>query len=190
MIRITSRCLLVGLLLQPSWWGHAVAQEVMWKSHIHAGAEAYQLGDLSEAEKEFQAAVDVAEEFGPEDSRLAMSLDYLAAFYQDQGRYAEAEPLYKQSLGIVENAVGPRHPFVAKSLDVLAKFYCDQGLHARAESLYQRALTIRQEALPEDHPDVVQSMENYAAVLRQTGQTEKADEIEAHAKAIRAKPAD
>jgi hypothetical protein len=58
----------------------------MWKSHIHAGAEAYQLGDLSEAEKEFQAAVDVAEEFGPEDSRLAMSLDYLAAFYQDQGR--------------------------------------------------------------------------------------------------------
>ena len=42
-----------------------------------------------------------------------LSLNNLAALYQDQGRYADAEPLYKRSLAIREKALGPDHPDVA-----------------------------------------------------------------------------
>jgi len=31
-------------------------------------------------------------------------------FYRVQGRYAEAEPLYKRALAIYEKALGPEHP--------------------------------------------------------------------------------
>ena len=44
-------------------------------------------------------------------SRLA--LNNLAALYDNQGRYAEAEPLYKRALAIQEKALGPDHPDVA-----------------------------------------------------------------------------
>jgi hypothetical protein len=34
----------------------------------------------------------------------------LAALYRSQGRYGEAEPLYKQSFSTLNNILGPSHP--------------------------------------------------------------------------------
>jgi hypothetical protein len=33
-----------------------------------------------------------------------------ALLYQEQGKYAEAEPLFKRALAICEQALGPDHP--------------------------------------------------------------------------------
>ena len=79
-----------------------------------------------------------------------------------QGRYAEAEPLYKRALAIREKALGPDHPDVARSLNNLAELYENQGRYAEAEPLYKRALAIREKALGPDHPDV-------ATVAEQSG---------------------
>ena len=54
---------------------------------------------------------------------MALSLNNLAALYVAQGRYAEAEPLYKRSLAIQEKALGPDHPDVGTSLNNLAGLY-------------------------------------------------------------------
>ena len=67
----------------------------------------------------------------------------LASLYQTQGRYAEAEPLYKRALAIREKALGPDHPTVATSSNNLAHSYDAQGRYAEAEPLYKRALAIR-----------------------------------------------
>jgi len=50
-----------------------------------------------------------------------------------QGKYADAEPLYKRSLAIREKALGPEHPDVAASLNNLAELYRAQGKYAEAE---------------------------------------------------------
>ncbi|MCH7540299.1 MAG: tetratricopeptide repeat protein, partial [Proteobacteria bacterium] len=55
--------------------------------------------------------------------------------------------------------------------------------------LYKRSLAIWEKALGPDHPDVATSLENYAALLRKTGRGTEATEMEARAKAIRAKHA-
>ena len=57
---------------------------------------------------------------GPDHPDVAESLNNLAVLYDDQGRYADAEPLYKRSLAIREKALGPDHPDVAQSLNNLA----------------------------------------------------------------------
>src|SRR5262249_30460191 len=88
----------------------------------------------------------------------------LAALYRDQGRYADAEPLYKRSLAISEKALGPTHPDVATTLNNLAEFYREQGRYADAEPLYKRALTLREKALGPDHPDVAVSLNNLAGL--------------------------
>ncbi len=51
----------------------------------------------------------------------------LARLYWQQGRYAEAEPLYKRSLAIQEKALGPDDPAVAMDLNNLALLYDEQG---------------------------------------------------------------
>ena len=55
-----------------------------------------------------------------------VSLNNLAALYEAQGRYADAEPLYKRSLAICEKALGPDHPDVAMSLNNLAVLYASK----------------------------------------------------------------
>ena len=97
---------------------------------------------------------------------LRQSLNNLAELYQAQGRYADAEPLYKRSLAIREKALGPDHPDVATSLNNLAVLYQDQGRYADAEPLYKRSLAIQEKALGPDHPAVATSLNNLAALYQ------------------------
>ena len=74
---------------------------------------------------------------------MAVSLNNLAALYQAQGKYAEAEPLFRQSLAIVEKALGPEHPNVATALDNYAKLLRKTNRNAEAAKLEARAQAIR-----------------------------------------------
>ena len=167
----------------------ASAQNTLWDRYNAAGMQAYQQGNYAEAEKQLSAALREAEKFGPQDPRLATSLNNLAGLYQTQGKYAEAEPLHRRSLAIVEKALGPEHPAVATSLNNLAGLYSDQGKYAEAEPLYKRSLAILEKALGPEHPNVAQSLENYAALLRKMGRNDEAAKMEARAKTIRAQHA-
>ena len=71
---------------------------------------------------------------------LAATLNDLAELCKEEGRYADAEPLYKRALATWKKALGPDHPDVAQSLNNLADLYSAQGRHADAEPLYKRAL--------------------------------------------------
>ncbi len=74
---------------------------------------------------------------------MAASLNNLAELYRTQGRYAEAEPLYKRSLAIREGALGPEHPDVAQSLENYALLLRETGRSAEAAKLEARAEAIR-----------------------------------------------
>src|SRR2546422_7420029 len=80
-----------------------------------------------------------------------------ALLYDSQGKYSEAEPLYRRSLAIREKALGPDHPHVAVSLNNLAAPYVTQGKYSEAEPLYRRSLAIYEKALGPDHPHVAVS---------------------------------
>ena len=167
----------------------AACQRTRWESNNAAGVKAFQQGRYADAEKLFLAALKEAEGFGPDDPRLAMSLNNLAGLYDNQGKYAEAEPLYKRLLAIDEKALGPEHPDVAASLNNLALLYYNQGKYAEAEPLHKRALAIKEKTLGPDHPRVATSLENYTALLRETNREAEAARMEARAKTIRAKHA-
>ena len=60
-----------------------------------------------------------------------------------QGKYAEAEPLYKRALAIREKALGPEHPLVAASLKNYAALVRKNGRGNEAAKLEARAKAIR-----------------------------------------------
>ncbi len=143
MITHKTKWLLVGLVCLALWPVHAFAQGGQWNTLNAAGIEAYQRGDYAEAEKQWSAALKEAEGFGPQDPRLATSLNDLAGLYHDQGRYAEAEPLYKRSQAIWEKTLGPEHPHVATNLMNYAALLRKTGRSAEATRMEARAKAIR-----------------------------------------------
>jgi len=74
---------------------------------------------------------------------LAMDLSNLAAHYQVQGRYAEAEPLYQRALEISEKALGPEHITVATRLENYAALLRETERENEAEEMEVRAHAIR-----------------------------------------------
>ncbi len=168
---------------------YAFAQVEQWQSYIVAGNRSYQRGDYAEAEKQWGLVLKEAKQFSPQDPRLVTTLSSLAALHQAQGKYAEAEPIFKRALVIFEKTLGSEHPLVAANLNNLAALYHAQGKYAEAEPLCKQALAIVEKALGPEHPHVATNLENYAALLRKTGRGEEAEKLEVHARAIRAKHA-
>jgi tetratricopeptide (TPR) repeat protein len=64
--------------------------------------------------------------------RLRSCSTILLSFIGVQGRYAEAEALYKQALAIRERGLDPGRPDIATSLNDLALLYRVQGRYAEA----------------------------------------------------------
>ena len=79
-----------------------------------------------------------------------------------QGHYAEAIPLAKESLRIREQALGPNHSDVATSLNNLALLLYKAGDYAGAQPLYERALAINEQTLGSNHPDLAVILSNLA----------------------------
>ncbi len=184
VIATKSVWVLAGLLCLLLWTAHEVAQQADWERHLRAGAAAYQHGNYAEAVKQTKAALSAAVAFGPDDPRLATTLNNLAALYDTQGRYAEAEPLYQQALAIREKALGPAHPEVAQSLNNLAALYPAQGRYAEAEPLQKRALAIVEKALGPEHPHVATSLNALAALYYAQGKYSEAEPLYKRASAI------
>ena len=114
-----------------------------WEKSNAAGMKAYEEGRYAEAEKRWLAALEEAENFGPDDERLATSLNNLAGLYDNQGKHAEAEPLYQRALAIVEKALAPEHPDLATSLENYARLLRKIDRDAEAKKLESRAQAIR-----------------------------------------------
>ncbi len=143
MKRTKTRWLLAGVLSLLLWPACTAAQKTLWEKDNAAGMEAYQQGRYGEAEKRWLAALEEAENFGPDDERLATSLNNLAALYYSQGNYAEAEPLFKRSLALREKALGPDHPNLALMLENYAVLLRNMQRNAEAEKMEARAQAIR-----------------------------------------------
>jgi CHAT domain-containing protein len=84
--------------------------------------------------------------------------------YQKQGRAAEAEPLFRRSLDILEKALGPEHHRVASPLRNLAILAQGEGRYAEAQSLYARSLAVLEKALGPRHPEVGEALSHLAGL--------------------------
>ncbi len=130
-------------------------EDQSWEQYMEAAAFAYQDGHFEEAEEWFLAAEQVAMGFASSDPRLALTLGNIANFYHAQARDDEAEPLYKESLALLERIDGPDAPRVARFVADLAAFYTVLDRFEEAEPLYLRALDALDWELGPAHLDVL-----------------------------------
>jgi tetratricopeptide (TPR) repeat protein len=70
---------------------------------------------------------------------LGTTLTNLATFYQEQGRYADAEPLWRRILQMAERVYGLQDPHLAMPLQSLSETYIKLGKTQEAAAMSQRA---------------------------------------------------
>ena len=115
---------------------------------------------------------------------MAQTLNNLANLYYEQGRYAEAEPLFKRPWPSAKNSSGGNHARVASTLSNLANLYWAQGRYAEAEPLLRRSVAINEKVLGREHPDLAQSLHNLANLYQSQGRYAEAEPIYKRALAI------
>jgi CHAT domain-containing protein len=108
----------------------------------------------------------------------------LAELLRETNRLAEAEPLYRRALSILEKRLGPEHANVAVSLNNLAIVLEETNRSAAAEPLYHRALTIVEKSLGPEHPRVARSLINLSTLLRRANRLAEADPLARRAVSI------
>jgi tetratricopeptide (TPR) repeat protein len=76
------------------------------------------------------------------DSGVAWTLRNLATLYYQQGRYAEAEPLFKRALANQERTLGGNHPALVPTLYSYAALLSKTDREDEARKLQARAAAI------------------------------------------------
>src|SRR5258708_6661394 len=81
------------------------------------------------------------------DLQTAFNLNHQALQLNRQGRYAEAESLYREVLAIHEQILGPSHSEVASVLNNLGDTYRLEGRWDEAEVMLARARNLWEKTL-------------------------------------------
>jgi tetratricopeptide (TPR) repeat protein len=121
--------------------------------------------------------------FSSEGQRLGQELEsceaaeWLALFYQDQGRYGIAEELLRQTFNTRRKTVGVEDSSTLTSMNNLAVALSDQGKYKEAEQMHRDILQVRERVLGKEHPDTLISMNNLALSLRHQGKYEEAEQM-------------
>jgi tetratricopeptide (TPR) repeat protein len=172
------RSLLVFLLAACVVWPVS-AQEEHWETLNTRVKNLYTRENYAEAlpiaEENMQAA---EEAWGPNDYRVAFSLQDLAALRSAQNDFPAAEPLARRALKILESATPPDPRKVANALNTLGSVYRKAGKLAEAESLAERALEIQVKALPPDDPDLGETLAGLASLYQMQFKYAKYSEME------------
>ncbi|MEL6512757.1 MAG: tetratricopeptide repeat protein [Pseudomonadota bacterium] len=138
----------------------------------------WRLAKGDEAVRAYQRLVDLVKVTDGETSApYATQLNNLALVVQAQGRYAEAEDLFKQALEIDRATIGEGHPDYASGLNNLAGVVQAQGRYPEAEDLYKQALEIGRATIGEEHPDYATRLNNLAGVVQAQGRYAEAEDL-------------
>ncbi len=145
------------------------------------------IGEYDRAIKYATKALSISQLLGEETKENAESYNYLAVLFKSQGRYEEAEPLYKKALAINEKKFGENHPETATSYNNLALLYRLQGRFDTAKPLLKKALAINEKEFGENHPETATSYNNLALLYKSQGRFDNAEPFYIKALAVREK---
>ena len=121
-------------------------------------------------------------------SEAAHQLNNLAALYQRQQRYADAEPLFKRSLAIREKTLGPEHPDVGAVAEQSGDALREAGPPRRLRAVVQASAgDLRERRQVRSIPRSRRVLNNLGQVAKVQGRYAEAEPLIKRSLAIREK---
>ena len=107
--------------------------------------------------------------FGEQHPKTLGSQWVLGVLRERQGRFTDAESLFRKVLEARERQLGETHPKTLETLSSLASALRMQGQANEALGLLQRALETQLETLGADHQSTIKTRSSLAGLLAETG---------------------
>ena len=108
------------------------------------------------------------------ETELTTALHNLGVLYDIQGRYAEAERVFREELQRAETAAAVDEESLGRALNSLAVVRWNQGDYAETGSLLERALEIRERQYGPESLEVSRTLNNLATLAHSQGNLEDA----------------
>jgi tetratricopeptide (TPR) repeat protein len=163
VLSVTPLLFIIAVAPAASRQGDPVAIQKRFDELYAAGNYPAALVEAQKLESEIKAR------FGVNHANYAIALASLAEVYWRQGKYADAEALYKRALVIREKVLGTDHSGVADYLHNLGVIFYDQGKYAEAEGLFNRALAIYEKSRNTTQPTYAVELASLADVYSTQG---------------------
>ncbi len=180
MVAMTPRFLMWLLLLDiPCLAVEDSGKTADWQTHLKAAQQLQLAGNVTRAEREFQAALQAAKQVAPDGKSVAYVLGAIGTYYEQIGNFREAERCFLQSLAIWQRILGPDHFALARVISQLASVYLETGQLAKAQSLRLESWVRRAEAQPPSS-ELEKLLENVAALDALRGHFAEAEKVLAH----------
>jgi tetratricopeptide (TPR) repeat protein len=119
----------------------------------------------------------VRDEAAESAERLCAALN-LALCRCSDGRFADAEWIQREALGVQRRLQGEEHPDTLTTASNLAQSLSKQGKHGDAERIQREVLGAIRRVLGEEHPCTLASAGNLASTLKGQGQYAEAERIQ------------
>ncbi|KAJ5090363.1 FabD/lysophospholipase-like protein [Penicillium argentinense] len=119
-----------------------------------------------------QHAVGVDDKCSREDVNLAEKCGDCLKY---DGRYCEAETMYRIVFEYRQRVLGPEHPDTLTCVSHLGSVLSRQGKYKEAEDMHGRALQGREKVLGPEHPDTLTSVSYLGLVLYRQGKYKEAE---------------
>lgn len=100
----------------------------------------------------------------PDSPEYATALNNLANVFKDQHKYDQAEPLYKQVIGIYEKSTEPDSQFIAMANHNLASLYAEMGRNKEAADHFKVALKAAEKSLGPNDDHVIDTISKLARI--------------------------
>ena len=97
---------------------------------------------------------------GAEDPNTLMTAGNLALSLTRQGKYAHAERIQREVLGVQKRVFGAEHPSTLTSASNLASYLAGQNKYVEAEQILQATLASSRRVLGPAHPNTLQTASN------------------------------
>jgi eukaryotic-like serine/threonine-protein kinase len=103
------------------------------------------------------------------------SINNMGALLLAQGRYAEVEPYYRQSLEGARRTLGDDHPSTLISINNMGNLLLNLGKWAEAEVYFREALEGQRRTLGDEHPGTLNSINLMGGLLSSQGRNTEAE---------------
>lgn len=111
-----------------------------WEKLYKAGQLAVNKGEYWIAKPTLHEALEVARSFGPNDMRLAKTLDELGRYYTIRGTFSIAEPYLEESILVKRRIWGVESDEFIPALGSLCRFYMLYGTRSKADPVAEEVL--------------------------------------------------
>jgi tetratricopeptide (TPR) repeat protein len=126
---------------------------LLWQLYIDMAEAAFSLGDLGQTTEMLLRAAEHAQRFGPNDERLAATLNRLGVVFFYQHKHGTAKALVERALGILEE-INTDPTRKVTLLYNLIGIYDAEGNFAKAESICENARRILEEGPASREPEL------------------------------------